>query len=188
MSRKLPRNLECPVDNILMDIAETLSPLFYKIGFTANGITTLSLISGLFSVYFVYVRKYKLGGIFWLLQYFFDDMDGLYARKYNMVTKIGDTYDHVKDALVYILIIIVFFLQKKYSGIVLLFVSLLFINCIMGCQEFYYDKDESPALTITKQICPCKNRNDSIRILPYLRWFGVGTWNLIIAIYIFFQK
>lgn len=188
MSRKLPRNLECPLDNILMDIAESMCPSFYKIGFTANGITTLSLITGLLSIYFIYKHQYKLGGIFWLLQYFFDDMDGLYARKYDMVTKFGDTYDHVKDALIYILLIIVFIIQKKYFGIVLLFISLLFINFVLGCQEFYYGKSESPSLTITKKLCPCKNREDAINKMKYMRWFGVATWNVIIALYIFFQK
>ena len=46
-SRKLPSKYENPVDLFFITIAEAINPIFYKIGFTANGITTLSLIFGL---------------------------------------------------------------------------------------------------------------------------------------------
>ena len=48
--RKIDNSIECPVDNFLYTIVEILDPIFYKLKFTPNMITTLSLISGLYSV------------------------------------------------------------------------------------------------------------------------------------------
>ena len=43
--RKIPPNLENPIDNYLLDVCEYVSPTFYNYGFTPNMITTLSNIT-----------------------------------------------------------------------------------------------------------------------------------------------
>jgi len=39
--RKIPRELENPIDNIIINIAEPVCKMFKKLNFTPNGITTL---------------------------------------------------------------------------------------------------------------------------------------------------
>ena len=58
-SRKLPKNLDNPIDNFILDyIVDPLNPLFYKIGMTPNKLTGLSGIFGLLSVYCIYKSNY----------------------------------------------------------------------------------------------------------------------------------
>jgi hypothetical protein len=70
-------------------------PFFKKIGFTPNGITTLSLIFGIASAYYLYKGKIYMFALLYTISYFFDVMDGHFARKYKMVSKGGDYYDNV---------------------------------------------------------------------------------------------
>ena len=93
-ARKIPEELENPIDNILIELAEKLNPYFYKLGFNPNGVTTLSLIFGILSCYFYYLKYYLFSSISMFISYFFDVMDGNFARRYNMQTQFGDYYDH----------------------------------------------------------------------------------------------
>lgn len=44
---------------------------------------------------YIYVEKYKIGTILYYIGYFFDCMDGNYARTYKMTSDFGDKYDHI---------------------------------------------------------------------------------------------
>ena len=57
MVRKLKEHHENPIDNIIYIIVEILDPIFYRLNFTPNIITTLSLITGLLSGYYFYKDK-----------------------------------------------------------------------------------------------------------------------------------
>ena len=105
--RKLNGNDENPIDNVLIDISDYLCPFFKSLNFTPNGITTLSLIFGLLSVYFLYKGKLYLFALTYFVSYYFDVLDGHYARKYNMTSDIGCLYDHIKDVSVILLIMVV---------------------------------------------------------------------------------
>ena len=188
--RKIERKYENPIDNVLLDIIEAVSPTFYKLGFNANGITTLSLIFGLLSIFFLYKGSIYLFMISYLISYFFDCMDGYFARRYKCVSKFGDYYDHIKDACVFIGIIIVVFLKYRCSHITIFVSSILLVlgfflmNMHLGCQEKIYSKtkcDESPSLDKLKNICPGDPENS----IKYLRYFGTGTYNLFFIIVIF---
>ena len=106
--RKIEEKYENPFDNIIIDFAEKINPIFKKFNFTPNMLTTLSLIFGILSPYFIYIKYYNLAAFFYLLSYMFDCFDGNYARKYNMVTDFGDLYDHIGDLFKYILFIYIF--------------------------------------------------------------------------------
>lgn len=183
--RKLEKHYECPIDNVLVDFADYLSPFFKEYNFTANDITTLSLIFGVLSAHSLYKHKYKLASIFYFISYFFDDMDGFYARKYNMVSETGDAYDHYKDISVALIIFLILFLQKRYLGLLLYLVVTMFSINMLGCQEHYYEKNESKTLNGTKKISMCKSKNEALILLPYIRYCGVGTMNLAFSIYLF---
>src|SRR3989304_4470904 len=151
--RKIPEESDNPIDNFILKIVDPLCPLFKALHFTPNGITTISLVFGLLSAYLLYKGHPYLFGITFFISYFFDCMDGYYARKYNMVTRFGDIYDHVKDIVV-ILIILYIFLKRNYKCsprlmiifAIVLGIILLLMFAFIGCQEKIYRTDQSPAL------------------------------------------
>jgi phosphatidylglycerophosphate synthase len=115
--RKIPCDLENPIDNVLYDLSDWMCPFFYKTGHTPNMITTYSLITGVLSCYFLWKGHILLFGIFYAISFFFDCMDGHFARKYNMTSKFGDMYDHIKDNIVALSILFVISLCKKPTNI-----------------------------------------------------------------------
>ena len=50
MTRKIPKNLENPLDNYIISCCDKASGCYRKINFTPNGITTLSLICGILAI------------------------------------------------------------------------------------------------------------------------------------------
>lgn len=182
--RKTPEELTGPFDNIILDIVEKTSPIFKKLNFTPNMLTTVSLITGLISMYYFYHNKPIHSSILYLLSYLFDSYDGHYARKYNMVTKFGDYYDHIKD----ISIALIFFYlaytkcttikRSECTVLIIIGIVLLLMSTVhMGCQEVYYDQPgESDSLEITKKMCPERNKKKVANILRRIKFFSVGTF------------
>eukprot|EP00386_Alphamonas_edax_P013474 GDKI01041606.1.p1 GENE.GDKI01041606.1~~GDKI01041606.1.p1 ORF type:complete len:209 (-),score=42.67 GDKI01041606.1:26-652(-) len=144
--RKIPSQYENPIDDKLIALAEYLNPFFYRWGFNPNGITFLSLLTGLLSNYLFYEQWWCLAGFFYFVSYFFDCMDGNFARKYNMCTAFGDMFDHVKDFTVALLFFPMFltwtaipFWYKMYTTLTF---GLLMIGSaqFLACQEEIYSK------------------------------------------------
>ena len=188
--RKIEKNYENFFDDFLIDIAEYVSPFFYKLNFTPNDITTLSLITGLASVYFLYKQNIVLFSILWIVSYFFDCLDGHFARKYDMVTKFGDLYDHVKDISVLLLLTIVSFIifrQKKYfyHAFVVVIIFQILSNIHLTCQQTLYKGANSndEFLDFLKYIYIKLGINDENckEVIQYTKYFGVGTLHLIVV-------
>lgn len=182
--RKLTTNQEGPVDNLIYIIVENIDPYFYKLKFTPNMITTLSLICGIFSIYFLFFNLKKLAIFFYFLSYLFDCSDGYYARKYNMVTNFGDYYDHVKDLTIFSLLVYTllnnnkFFFNNLICNTIIIFIFSLFMLGYFGCAEKIYDSSESESLSGTKKLCPNKN------YIYFYRYFSSGSMLLVLFIYI----
>lgn len=193
-SRKIPREYDNPIDNILIDIAEYLNPFFYKLNFSPNDITTLSLIFGLLMLYCYHKNLYIYAAILWLISYLFDCQDGNYARKYGLQTEFGDAYDHIKDWSIFILLIVLFIQKKtstkfKITSFIILSVLLFLSNIHVGCKEVYIKKNTDYENSTFLQLISISCTND--KNLYITRHFGVGTLNLAIAIIILlhhFQK
>lgn len=188
--RKLPYNLENPVDNFLVDFADIIDPFFKKLGFTPNRITTLSLITGILMNYFYFHNYYYSSAAMALASYFFDCMDGNFARKYNMVTEFGDTYDHIKDILV-VAVLVILFLKKdistRFKTLVTLLMTLLVIVAIyhMACQERFIKKHKN--LVVSKYLNNLtRDCNDTT--MKYTRYFGCGTFYLGLILVIISHK
>lgn len=187
--KKIPDEIDNPIDNVLNQIAEYLCPYFYKTGHTPNMITTYSLIFGLLSVYCIY-HHYTMGFVVsYTLSYFFDCMDGHYARKYKMTSYNGDLYDHIKDVVVFLMIVVVVFVTyRKVASVpylVVLVLAILMCTVHLGCQQRQKSKEvvdtqhaETELLDNCQMLCPNK---DMIKVT---RWFGMGTMNLIFIILI----
>ncbi len=197
---KLPIQYDDPIDIFYKKYIYKLNPYFKNLGFTANDITTISFIFGLLSCYLYYTKYYILSGIFIIISYFFDTMDGYYARIYKMQSKFGSYYDIISDLIVNIILFYLFITNKniiKSKINIKLIIIILIIIMILGdiyhvsCQESYtkitnknYVSDGLSFLDTLK----CKDHN----IMIYTRYFGPGVTNLFIGIllilHVFFTK
>jgi len=186
--KKIPNNLDDPVDNVFYMICDKLSPSFKNTGHTPNIITTESLITGLLSCYFLYKGNILLFSIFYIISYFFDCFDGFFARKYNMTSKGGDIYEHTKDISIYIIILIILYLKyKKHITIKVLIIFIFLVGMLIiytGCQQKYYsehnpDKKEE-SLDSLKGLC--RNSDD----LSWTRFFGPGMFTIFTIILVWY--
>ena len=179
---KIPSSQENPFDVANIWLMDKLCPSFKSIGLTANDITTLSLVFGLLSLFFLW--KYNVAGfaVTYYISYMFDCMDGHYARKYNLVSKFGDYYDHIKDVLVVIGLFTILIIRYKVPLKVSIFTLLMISH--LGCQEKLYPHDESPALSKSKLLCPGNAKNN----IKFTRWFGCGTWTIVAILAVFYMK
>ncbi len=182
--KKIPDEYENFFDIIVIKISQFLNiNLFRPLNFTPNMITTLSLVFGLLSAYFLYNRLYFISTGLFLISYLFDCCDGNYARMFNMTTKFGDLYDHITDFIktgsISIIILLSTHIPWNIKIIYFTFgaILLLLTNIHLGCQEKLYNTDESPTLSIFKKLCI----GDAIINIKFTKYFGVGTIILFIS-------
>jgi phosphatidylglycerophosphate synthase len=178
--KKIPDEIDNPIDNVLIKIADRLCPYFYSYNHTPNMITTYSLITGLISCYFLYNKKLILFGIFYFISYFFDCLDGHYARKYDMTSDLGDMYDHIKDYLILIFIFYISYLNSKHNmdrySISLLVIMLALMTIHMSCQELNcHDKFKGVhnSFLLTSNYLFSEKEN-----IKWTRFFGCGTFTI----------
>ena len=120
-----------------------------------------------------------------LISFFFDVLDGIYARSYDMVTTFGDYYDHISDIVLYIILItmIIYKCKNKLKLIPFLVIFAIFFYITMmqlGCQEKIYNKEESDTLNFFKKLCP----NPPEKTIKFTRFFGCGSSILLLMILI----
>ena len=183
--RKLPSYYENPFDDILINICDYFCPYFHKLGFTPNILTTISLLFCVVTIILLLKSYFYLAAAFFIISYFFDCMDGHFARKYNQVTKFGDYYDHITDVIKMISVIYtLYYINSKIMTFLIIPMIILFIlqSIHFGCQEKYYNKNESYTLSITKMLCP----NNKYNPLNITRFFGCGTIMLFYTIIIIY--
>ena len=190
--KKIPDHLNDPVDVVIYDACNAISPYFKETHHTPNIITAYSLITGFLAVYFLYKKNIVWFAVFMMISYFFDCFDGAFARKYKMMSKFGDYYDHVKDTTVFISIAIVLFIRYRSSISVwnLLFavtyMSIMYV--FFGCQQKYY-KEKHPeklAETLDSNQSVCKDTSQ----LAWLRFFGPGIACIVLTsliVYIWYK-
>lgn len=183
MSRKLENHHENHIDNLIYHIVEFLDPYFYKLNFTPNIITTLSLFTGLLSGYLLYKNNYLCIPLH-IISYILDCSDGYFARKYKMTSQFGDYYDHFSD-LTKTSIILVLLYQKnnknhRISFVILFIVLFCLAYYHLSLQELIYNKNESSTLNLLNDNFTLDKNN-----IQYSRYFGTGTVNLIIIIFMF---
>jgi phosphatidylglycerophosphate synthase len=182
MSKTLDKH-EGPLDIFFYYICDKVSPLFYKTGHTPNMITTYSLITGLLAIYYLVKKRPELFLTLFTVSYFFDCLDGFYARKYKMTSKFGDIYDHFKDIFVHVLL--AYFVLKMYynkikvTHIFAIIILLLLMSKHLGCQYKILDKKEE---SLYKFAGMC----DSNEQVSFTRYFSPATFELILGLYIYY--
>lgn len=185
--RKITTDIENPIDNIIIYMAERSAPLYKSLNMVPNHLTTLSLICNVSSAVLLYYDSKYMSALMFLLGYYFDCADGFYARHYDMVTKFGDYYDHINDKMKIIMIVFVMYLKSKCKLIkispIIIFLGLLAVTHL-GCQEKIYSKDESPMLHAFKHLCDSYHDDDVTPLIRFSRYFGTGTFMVCMALLI----
>lgn len=189
--RKIPQELENPIDNIIISTCSTISPIFKFLNMTPNMLTTISFIIGAYSIKEYTNKQYVNSSILFALSYFFDCMDGFFARKYNMVTVVGDYYDHLKDFTIIGIIMFLIF-KKYYYGNNLLVILMLIVLCItvniqISCQEICYNKKEEGNSLDFVNFMKNTPKKTAKKILKVSRYFGCGTLTLAMTLAILYS-
>lgn len=182
---KIPDEHECPIDVILCKLGHKLAPTFKKLNFTPNCITTLSLIFGILSAIALWKGYVWLFAILYFISYFFDCMDGLYARKYKMTSKFGDWYDHIKDGVVITILLVVIYYRYRNrcsSGTAVVLVTLLIVMSVLtlafvGCQAKTSAKS-GDSMNLHTKLCV----GDPYKNLKWIRYMGTGVWTLVFIV------
>ena len=182
MSKLKPEHQDI-VDRQLDKLVFQLNPHFKKMGFTPNGITTLSLIFGILAVYFFYISNTYLAGICWFISYFFDCQDGNFARTYKMYSKFGDLYDHISDAVILLSLAYVFYKKPMKTNTKM---SILAFMLVTGSLCWMYYRKQEEYYNVLKNN-PENIDNVDMSSMTYLRFFGPGCMALFIAIIISFS-
>ncbi len=183
--KKVPLNYESPIDKFFINLAINTKPYFKCLQFTPNMLTTLSFIFSILMFKYFQNKEFKLSALFLLISYYFDCLDGNYARSYNMITKFGDYYDHISDLLTGFLLFyaiwktnIRFDSKKKIYIILILF--LIGAGIQLGCiHKEYKNSNESPSLNMLIKMCPNNFK------IEFWRYFGPGTLVLVMALIIY---
>jgi phosphatidylglycerophosphate synthase len=186
-SNKIDSKYECPMDVVLLKFIDTHLDYYYKLGFTPNMITTISIFFSLVAMTNILNHNYKLGALFVIISYYFDCVDGKLARKYNLQTKFGDYYDHFSD--IFKIVVVLYALYKtnalRFKELRILFIILLVLMMIhLGYQEVIYNRDDSPTLYVMKYIA--SHDKDPKRTIQYTKLFGCGTFVTFLTIIIYF--
>ena len=109
---------------------------WHSAGFTPNMLTTLGNVCSFLCIYFYY-KNNLLSIPFLILRTYFDYVDGMVARTYNLATDFGDTYDHMSDALFGALFIAVTAktLKGKHRNLSLILITIFMLSFVinMGC-------------------------------------------------------
>jgi phosphatidylglycerophosphate synthase len=194
--RKIPTEFENPIDNLILKLVILVNPYFKKIGMTPNILTSISGIFGLLAVFCIYKSNYLLAGLMYFISYVFDCFDGNFARMYDQVTNFGDYYDHVKDWVIIILIIIMVYYKRdiasniKVISLIIIIIIGILCNIHVSCQEDFYhsnfsviNKSKTLDMLGSKFKHFCINNN-----IKYTRYAGCGTLTMsIVVLLIFFQ-
>lgn len=186
MGRKIQPQYENPIDNYIIDVCDMVLPIFRNWNWTPNMITTLSNVSNAIGLYSMYLGYPLLFFVFMILGYFFDCLDGHFARTYDMCTLFGDYYDHISDLIGYILFAYLFIAKfgwlvslDCFNGVFWSFICIAMISLTavhIGCQEKIHetnacDSQHSHSLTWCKWL----TFEEHLRHIQWTRYFGFGS-------------
>lgn len=166
-----------PIDNVVTKFVSKLAPYFKQMKYTVNGITTISLIFGIASLYHLARKELIPFTAYVILSYVFDVMGKYYAIEYNDTYMWDDQYSQFKSLIIVVSgIYVTGHNLANYPVLILCMLTLLVLTFLyVGCkEELNKDKSDTPGL-ISREMCE-KN-------IGVLRWFGPGTTvSLLIAL------
>lgn len=189
--RKIENKDENPIDNVLIDLCERVSPYFKYWNWTPNHITMIRLLLSIIAIILIVNNNFITGALLFFVSYFFDCLDGYMARKYKMYSKFGDIFDHIVDLFVNITVAVLVLLKIKNKRIRILYVVCLSVLLMLmiistGCQEKLWvgnnENKEDEYLSFTKKLCYGKDW------VKWTRFFGSGFFITTVTISILLLK
>lgn len=173
--RKLPASLENPVDNIFIAVGDAMCPTLKAAGHTPNLITTYSAAASVLALVALHRGDVSVFVTFWMLHVFWDCVDGHFARKYDMVTRAGDIYDHVTDISSTLgLLVIVWRRYDVPPLFMVVFAGLIAVNFVhLGCQQRHVGGGKGESLDMLLPMCP------DTSWLAVTRWLSHGTMHVL---------
>jgi phosphatidylglycerophosphate synthase len=182
--RKIPPELENPIDDALLEAADATMPFAKK--FTPNQITVLSISLAILSIWALVQRHPWTFALSYSSSVFLDYVDGHLARTTNQVTKIGDFMDHASDTLLALAVVAVLAYRLRFPGALIpigIIVVFGFLQAVhLGYQQKFFAKygenhnthDES--LNALSKLAP----GDPDVAMRYSRFVGVGTYHVLL--------
>lgn len=202
--RKIESKYETPIDDVTIAIAETLNTYIhchFSTFVTPNVITSLSLLTRLAFVYFVYTNDFVIAAVLYAIAYLFDCMDGNYAKKYDMTTHFGDIYDHVSDLIKTVLLYIVILrsstitVHQKMLFCVGSIVIGIFTILHLGAQELMYNRtlsfssfssssqSSSLSLFVDAYNLVYGNTSDVSKVILTTKYGGCGSYVTFVVVF-----
>jgi hypothetical protein len=191
---QVSREYQDPIDNVIYDSSNHAVSIFKKLNFTANDITTVSNISMCITLLLLLHAKYYWACLFLFLAYYFDCLDGLFARTYKQTSKFGEMYDHYSDLVkgITLLMTLYYINPTKFVKIM----PIIIIICITtftysGCIDII-NKEDTSYSSFSKCLCPITdvdNKEEVDKHMKTIRYLGPGISQLImIVIIIYFSQ
>lgn len=191
MVNKISEEYDNPLDVIICKHIDKKLGFYYNLGLTPNDLTTISLISGLISVYFAYNEEYILASILWAIAYYYDCADGKLARKYKLTSKFGDLYDHSSDIIKHGLMFYVLYKkisEKSFTTKFILIGGICLISLLtvsqLGCQEKISENKDSPTLSLAKSFIFMKNCKEQTKYTKYFSPVTISSYIICVMLYL----
>lgn len=184
---KLPHYYDDPIDLFYKKYIDIINPHFKDAGMTPNMITSISLAFGILACYLYYKSCYISAALAYIVSYFFDTMDGYFARIYDMGSVFGSYYDSISDNAVALLLLFLLYKNPSINGTTKIAMVLVFIiygfgtAYHMSCQEKYVKKTNEKHLSEGLAFLDKIHCSDSEN-MRYSRFFGTGISSLVIAL------
>ena len=188
---KLPTNLDNPYDSLMKYISEKSLPILKYLNFTPNILTLTGGIFVVLSITCILKYKFVYAALFYAIAYWFDRVDGQYARHYSLTSQTGGDLDQFIDVARNILTCISIYIIKIPTSKKLIFAGLYIFftitniyasNCI---QNYYYSRtktDDKYHMQYQMRFC----KENPTQQLQYVRYFGSGTKILVIILFLLY--
>lgn len=179
--RKISREDDNPIENVILDLGDNLMPFFKKTGHTPNMLTTYSFILGIAAVYFLYKNQLFNFAICFYTSYIFDCWDGYMARKYNITSEFGDLYDHFTDISVGLALAYVAYTKFKhkitFNLIIIVAIMTYMMQLHVACyQKEYLETSKKEKESLDNLVGMCKDTQH----LKFTRYFGPASYILFV--------
>lgn len=188
--RKLSSDVECPLDYLMVSSAIPFFDVWRSFGVTANHLTLIGGVIQTLACFFLWRRYTFLAGVLWLFGYYFDAIDGSYARYHHLCSPYGDLLDHLRDWICAAMMLVVLYFRYSLKLFDYLFLAMTFLlaTIYMGAQEQYLISlkphiQTSEILTVVASLISFFNLQLE-ETIHWLRWVGAAHMNLAVAIYL----
>jgi len=188
---KIPSNLDNPFDSLMMYLGHNSLPMLKYLNFTPNALTLTGGMFMIFSISFILTYRFTHAALFYAIAYWFDCVDGQYARHYGLTSKGGEKLDHFVDAVRNILTCISIYIIKittfKKIVFAMFYAFFTLTNAYAtNCTQNYYfmNSKTNDKYHMKDQMTFCKHQPG--QQLKYVRFFGSGTKILFIIIFLLY--